>query len=159
MPVFHTHQSGTIGARSTVAHLQASLTTLRAHHEAGEDFERFERAVHTLFVDAEREVLGEELERLDVDLPSVVIGGHVHHRVLRSAETYTSAVGPVTVMRTLYRRRHRPVGHAARAAGRDGGRSLDAVGGETGDVGGGSSHAWRRRGPVRGAGQHAAVEE
>ncbi len=104
MPVFHTHQSGTIGARSTVAHLQASLTTLRAHHEAGEDFERFEREVHTLFVDAEREVLGEELERLDVDLPSVVIGGHVHHRVLRSAETYTSAVGPVTVMRTLYRR-------------------------------------------------------
>ena len=104
MPVFHTHQSGTVGARSTVAHLQASLTTLHAHHEAGEDFERFEREVHTLFVEAEREVLGEELERLDVDLPSVVIGGHVHHRVLRSAETYTSAVGPVTVMRTLYRR-------------------------------------------------------
>ena len=104
MPVFHTHQRGTIGARSTVAHLQASLTTLRAHHEAGEDFERFEREVHTLFVEAEREVLGEELERLDVDQPSVVIGGHVHHRVLRSAETYTSAVGPVTVMRTLYRR-------------------------------------------------------
>ena len=104
MPVFHTHQRDTTGARSVVARLQASLTTLRAHHDPGEDFERFEREVHTLFVDAEREVLGEALERLDVDLPSVVIGGHVHHRVLRSAETYTSAVGPVTVMRTLYRR-------------------------------------------------------
>ena len=104
MPVFHTHQSDTTGARSVVARLQASLTTLRAHHGAGEDFERFEREVHTLFVDAEREVLGEELDRWDVDLPSVVIGGHVHHRVLRSAETYTSAAGPVTVMRTLYRR-------------------------------------------------------
>ena len=104
MSVFHTHQRDTTGARSAVARLQASLMTLRAHHEAGEDFERFERAVHTLFVDAEREVLGEALERLDVDLPSVVIGGHVHHRVLRSAETYTSAVGPVTVLRTLYRR-------------------------------------------------------
>ena len=101
---FHTHQSDTTGARSVVARLQASLTTLRAHHGAGEDFERFEREVHTLFVDAEREVLGEELDRWDVDLPSVVIGGHVHHRVLRSAETYTSAAGPVTVMRTLYRR-------------------------------------------------------
>jgi len=104
MPVFHTAQRDTIGACSAVARLHASLTTLRAHRDAGEDFERFEREVHTLFVDAECEVLGEELERLDVDLPHVVLSGQVHHRVLRSAETYTSAAGPVTVMRTLYRR-------------------------------------------------------
>ena len=55
-------------------------------------------------MEAERDVLGEALEQLDVDLPSVVCDGHVHHRVLRSAETYTSAVGPVRVRRTLYRR-------------------------------------------------------
>ena len=68
-----------------------------------EEFERFEREVHSLFVMAEREVLGDGLSRLDVDLPSVVIEGRVHRRVLRNTETYTSAVGPVTVARTLYR--------------------------------------------------------
>lgn len=72
---------------------------LRAGNDAGEDVERFERNVHALFAEAEREVLAEELESLDV--PSVVIEGRVHHRVLRSCETYTSAVGPLTVMRTL----------------------------------------------------------
>ncbi len=104
MPVFHTHQRDTTDACSAVARLHASLTRLRASREAEEDFERFEREVHTLFVEAERDVLGEALEQLDVNLPRVVCDGHVHHRVLRSAETYTSAAGPVTVMRTLYRR-------------------------------------------------------
>jgi len=104
MPVFHTHQHDTTDACSAVARLHASLTRLRASREAGEDFERFEREVHTLFVEAERDVLGEALEQLDVDLPSVVCDGHVHHRVLRSAATYTSAAGPVRVRRTLYRR-------------------------------------------------------
>ena len=53
--------------------------------------------------EAQREVLGEALERLDIDVPTVVVDGAVHHRVLSSTETYTSAVGPVTVARTLYR--------------------------------------------------------
>jgi hypothetical protein len=38
-----------------------------------------------------------------VDLPYVDIDGVRHHRVLRSTETYLSAVGPLTVERTLYR--------------------------------------------------------
>ena len=37
-----------------------------------------------------------------MDRPAVTIAGQRHHRVLRSP-TYTSAVGPVTVLRTLYR--------------------------------------------------------
>jgi hypothetical protein len=48
-------------------------------------------------------VLGDGLARLDVDLPSVVIDGVVHRRVLRSPQTYPSAVGAVRVERTLYR--------------------------------------------------------
>ena len=68
-----------------------------------QDFERFEREVHQRFVAAERAVLAGELQRLDVDLPEVTIGGHRHRRVLRSTETYLSAVGPITVLRTLYR--------------------------------------------------------
>lgn len=104
MPVFHISQHQTTTTCLALQRLQESLHALRAGNDAGgEDFERFERDVHALFVEAEREVLAEELERLDVDVPSVVIEGRVHHRVLRSCETYTSAVGPLTVMRTLYR--------------------------------------------------------
>ena len=59
---------------------------------AAEDFERFER-----------EVLAGELEALDIDRPCLLIAGRRHHRVLRSSETYTSAAGPLTVIRSLYR--------------------------------------------------------
>ena len=62
-----------------------------------------ERELHERFVEAEREVLGELLERLDVDVPSVEIGERRYHRVLDSTETYTTAVGAVKVRRTLYR--------------------------------------------------------
>jgi hypothetical protein len=34
--------------------------------------------------EAEREVLGEALERLDIDVPTVLIDGAVHHRVGQS---------------------------------------------------------------------------
>ena len=47
--------------------------------------------------------MGEELERHDIEVPSVVIDGRTHHRVFRASHTYTSAAGPVQVMRTLYR--------------------------------------------------------
>jgi len=67
------------------------------------DFEDFERDIHALFVEAEREVLAEELERLDVTLPYVLIEGRRYRRVLESSQRYTTAVGPVTVRRTLYR--------------------------------------------------------
>ena len=76
---------------------------MRTRPLAGEDFERVERELHERFVEAEREVLGELLERLDVDVPSVELGGRRYHRVLRSTESYTTAVGPVTAERTLYR--------------------------------------------------------
>ena len=69
----------------------------------GEDFERVERELHERFVEAEREVLGQLLESLDVDVPSVELGERRLHRVLKSTESYTTAVGPVKVARTLYR--------------------------------------------------------
>ena len=70
---------------------------------AQEGFEGFEREAHELFAEAEREVLGEALERLDVDLAHVEIEGQRHHLVLDSAHRYTTAVGVVHVRRTLYR--------------------------------------------------------
>jgi hypothetical protein len=105
MRVFHggTESASDEGAASALRRLGEALQALSKRALAGEDFERFEREVHALFTAAEREVLAEELARLDVDLPHVDIGGVCHHRVLRSTETYLSAVGPLTVERTLYR--------------------------------------------------------
>ena len=105
MPVFHTRECDTNTTRASRAlrTLQAQLSKLCEGGLAGADFECFERGVHALFNEAERAVLGEQLESLDVDLPYVSIDGRRHHRALRSAQTYTSAAGPVTVTRTLYR--------------------------------------------------------
>ena len=106
MRVFHIGASDTTIAKRTSASLgtlQASLSQLCEAGLAEQDFERFEREVHALFIAAERELLADELEALDIDVPEVIIGGQRHRQVLRSSETYTSAVGPVTVRRALYR--------------------------------------------------------
>ena len=79
------------------------INTFRTHPVVGEDFERVERELHERFVEAEREVLGELLECLDVDVASVGLGERRLHRVLNSTESYTTAVGSVKVARTLYR--------------------------------------------------------
>ena len=79
------------------------VNTFRTRPLVGEDFERVERELHERFVEAEREVLGELLESLDVDVASVGLGERRLHRVLKSTESYTTAVGPVKVARTLYR--------------------------------------------------------
>lgn len=106
MSVFHVPcVSATGKARAAVAleRLTEHVDAMRIRPLAGEDFERVERELHERFVEAEREVLGELLERLDVDAPSVELAGRRYHRVLRSTESYTTAVGPVTAGRTLYR--------------------------------------------------------
>lgn len=105
MPVFHTlaSKSNAPTAAAALTRLQGALEKLCAKSGGLRDFERFEREAHAVFVEVEREVLAEELERLDVDLPYVLIDGRVHHRVLRCKTCYTSAAGPIEVERTLYR--------------------------------------------------------
>ena len=107
MPLSHTC---TDGATENSDHLDQILsdlgTELRRLAErapAEQDFERFEGELHQIMAVAERALLAHELEQLDVDRPAVTIAGQRHHRVLRSTATYTSAVGPVSVLRTLYR--------------------------------------------------------
>ena len=91
-----------------IAKLTDGLRVLSERGRPEQDFENFERAVHERFVAAEREVLGGALQGLDVDLPAVEIDGRRHRRVLRCTETYLSAVGPITVERTLYRAGNEP---------------------------------------------------
>lgn len=110
MPVFHDASTKTTVANQAIGQLHDALQALSDAAMAMDDFEQFEREVHTLFVRAQRDVLASELAQLDVDLPYVLIDDVKHSRVLRSRETYTSAVGPIHVMRTLYRhRRHKSV--------------------------------------------------
>jgi hypothetical protein len=75
-----------------------------------EDFDHIEQELHRLFVAAEREALGRELSRFDLDVPQVEIDGERYDQVLRCETTYNSAVGPVRVERSLYR--HPSGGHA-----------------------------------------------
>jgi hypothetical protein len=83
--------------------LQDFLRQRRAVHEPVENLAAFEQELHRLFVAAEREALGQELSRFDLDVPALEVDGERYHRVLRCATTYTSAVGPVRVARSLYR--------------------------------------------------------
>ena len=106
MPVFHAPShcaSHRERGDQALARLVEQVNALRARPVTGEDFEEMERTLRALFAEAEREVVGETLARLDVDLPFVVIEGRRYRRVLRSHATYTSAAGAVGVHRTLYR--------------------------------------------------------
>jgi len=105
MPVFHADpvHASSGRAKRALERLRERLDALCERPPGDSSFEALERDIHALFVEAEREVLAEALERLDVSLPFALIDGRRHHRVLEGTETYTAAVGPVTVRRTLYR--------------------------------------------------------
>jgi hypothetical protein len=83
--------------------LEALLEERRRGPQApASDFATFERDLHERMTEIEREFVAEELERLDVEAPAVLIDGVPHRRVVRCAETYMSAAGPVRVERSLY---------------------------------------------------------
>ena len=83
--------------------LQDFLRQRREAREPVEDLTAFEQELHRLFVAAEREALGHELARFDLNVPAIEVEGERYHRVLRCATTYNSAAGPVRVERSLYR--------------------------------------------------------
>ena len=98
-------QSRDLLSRATHAmdQLQDFLRQRREAHEPVEALDAFEQELHRLFIAAEREALGHELARFDLDVPAIEVEGERYHRVLRCATTYTSAAGPVRVERSLYR--------------------------------------------------------
>lgn len=79
------------------------------------DFYAFEKELHARLMEAEREVLGHVMAASDVEADAVEIQGRVHRRVLRSAHTYMTAAGPVSVERWLYKDRRDPTAHALAA--------------------------------------------
>ena len=163
MPLSHTCTDGATGNRDHLDQILSDLGTesrrLSERAPAEQDFERFEGELHELFAAAERVLLAHELEQLDVDRPAVTIAGQRHHRVLRSTATYTSAVGPVTVLRTLYRAGCEAGSGSAGVAGGHHRGPLDAAGGAPSELSGGSSDApggGRYAARVR---QHESLEE
>ena len=162
MPVFHaptrcaSHRER--GDRA-LARLVEQVNALRARPVRGEDFEEMEREFRALFAEAEREVVGETLARLDVDLPFVEIEGRRYRRVLRSHATYTSAAGAVGVHRTLYRcGGERAVVPMELRAGIVAG-ALDGAGGAPGERGGGARDGAGGGEGVSGVGADEALEE
>jgi hypothetical protein len=104
MQVLHTTQNDARAVNAVIERLHKAVAELRTRGGTEENFEGFEAELHAVLMDAECEILAEELQRLDVNRAQLLIDGQLHHRVLRSSETYTSAAGPVKVWRTLYRR-------------------------------------------------------
>jgi len=84
------------------------LAERRRAGKAAPDFEAFEAEFHALVAAVECEGLKEELERQDVNVPLVVIGGVAHRQVVRCEETYFAPSGPVRPMRSLYSTRSEP---------------------------------------------------
>jgi hypothetical protein len=79
------------------------------------EFYEFEKELHARLMEAEREIVGRVMAASDVEADAIEIEGRVHRRVLRSAQTYMTAAGPVTVQRWLYKDRRDPTAHALAA--------------------------------------------
>jgi len=92
---------------------------LEDHAMAGKtgarDFYEFEKALHGRLMEAEREIIGSVMSASDVDADAIEIEGRVHRRVLRSAQAYMTAAGPVSIERWLYKDRRDPTAHALAA--------------------------------------------
>lgn len=86
MPVLHNIAKET-NATSGQSRLRAFLEGRKQSENPVEDWESYEQTLHALFMEAECEVMAEELARLDVDAPYVMIDGLRYHRVLRALST------------------------------------------------------------------------
>jgi len=72
---------------SAMDHLQNFLRQRREARAPVQDFDAFEQELHRLCVAAEREAVGHELARFDLDVPAIEVAGERYHRVLRCATT------------------------------------------------------------------------
>jgi hypothetical protein len=90
---------------SSLEKLRGFLDALMMTKRRPGEFADFERELHERVMEFERDVVGAEMLKLDVDVPSVLINGKVHQRVLRQSQRYMTAAGEVTVERWLYKDR------------------------------------------------------
>jgi hypothetical protein len=67
-----------------------------------ESFESYEQEVHKLVMAVERELVGEELSRYDMNAKEIEVAGKVYRRGVRYPESYLTAAGRVSVERYRY---------------------------------------------------------
>jgi hypothetical protein len=65
-------------------------------------FEHFEKQLHQVIGDLEKELAAEELSRYDIDMPVVEIDGMPYRKVNRCFKEYMGVAGKITVERSLY---------------------------------------------------------
>ncbi len=93
-------------ATSPLEKLRKFLETHRMKSKTGpRSFAEFERELHERVMEVERDLVGAEMARFDIDADAVVIEGKVHRRVLRQSQTYETTAGEVVIERTLYKDR------------------------------------------------------
>lgn len=86
--------------------LRAFLETERVKKKVGpQAFADFEQKLQERMAELQRDIIAEEMARLDVDAEAVLIDGKTHRRVLRQSQTYMTSAGEVVVERTLYKDR------------------------------------------------------
>ena len=142
-------------ASGALARLREHVDGFRTRALGDEVFERVERELHERFVEAEREVLGELLERFDVDVPSVEIGDRRYHRVLKHRELYDGG-GAGEGQAHAVSVRARALGGTDGASGGNCRGALERAGGTSGELCGGADDA---QGATARVGQHGAVEK
>ena len=103
MRTSHAAAAESTATPSAVERLLHAVAARRASTEPVEDFGVFEEKLHAVFAEAEREVLAQELGRLDLDVPAVIVDGIVHTQVVRGEAPYLCRAGEVRVERSLYR--------------------------------------------------------
>ncbi|MBK6519756.1 MAG: hypothetical protein IPG04_37905 [Polyangiaceae bacterium] len=89
--------------------------------------EAFEARLHQSLQEVERELLAEDLGRADADAEAIFVHGSTLRRVVRSEQTYMTAAGPVSVMRTLYKDRSDPAERSVVPMDQDASRSQPAA--------------------------------
>jgi hypothetical protein len=90
----------------TLEKLHEFVETHRMKEKIGpRAFAEFERELHRRFLEAERDIIADEMARFDTEADAIIIAGKIHRRVLRQKQTYETSVGEVVVERTLYKDR------------------------------------------------------
>jgi hypothetical protein len=102
------HRRATAGrfSEKCLEKLRAFLETERVKKKVGpQAFAEFEQKLQERMAELQRDIIAEEMSRVDVDSEAVLIDGKTHRRVLRQSQTYMTSAGEVVVERTLYKDR------------------------------------------------------
>lgn len=110
------------GMGKSFAETLERLSRMVAGMEGGKavDYAEVERTLSEEMGRTEREGNREILQRLDIDVPTVVIGGLRYNRVGRCESSYHTMTGSVSIERSLYRQ-------SGQRGGQPGGKVVDPV--------------------------------